>query len=263
MSNSVSAETNGAATASLVCGIFGLLGFGLLTGIPAVICGHVALSRIRASRGTIQGHGLAVAGLVCGYISVVATVALALLVMPTVSHARLQTRLESLAMNGRAIQRSVVAYNHDGVFTGRRDSGFPSSARYRNSTDYFGMLVSSNIMSVPYSFFEVAGARKAPGGAAGVRAEHNAWSVVADLEAEPPEPIPFLLSRNIRAENLSDLKGRVADTLSDAPPFGRRAAVFVTAGCSVFILEGPELNRDWDYFLFLGEQDLTNRVLRP
>ena len=43
---------------------------GPLLGIPAVICGHLALSRIKRSNGTMKGHGPAIGGLVTGYISI-------------------------------------------------------------------------------------------------------------------------------------------------------------------------------------------------
>jgi hypothetical protein len=42
--------------------------FGPFAGIPAIITGHMALSRIKKSGGTLQGHGKAVAGLVMGYV---------------------------------------------------------------------------------------------------------------------------------------------------------------------------------------------------
>lgn len=63
------APTSGLAIASLVCGIVGatLCYFCALAGIPAVICGHMALSRIRNSPGT-QGRGMALAGLILGYV---------------------------------------------------------------------------------------------------------------------------------------------------------------------------------------------------
>lgn len=67
----VSAPTSGWATASLVFGIFGLLGGFCLFAIPcivAVICGHVGLSATKdGSRG---GRGMAVAGLILGYVVV-------------------------------------------------------------------------------------------------------------------------------------------------------------------------------------------------
>lgn len=64
------AKTAGVAIASLVCGIAGLMCFGPLGAIPAVICGHIAMSRIKASGGALQGEGLALAGLIMGYVSI-------------------------------------------------------------------------------------------------------------------------------------------------------------------------------------------------
>lgn len=42
----------------------------MLTGVGGVVCGHLALSRIKAAPG-LQGHGLAVAGLVIGYFTII------------------------------------------------------------------------------------------------------------------------------------------------------------------------------------------------
>jgi len=56
-------KTNGLAVASLVCSIVGLF---LLTAILGVVFGFVARSQIRSSRGTQQGEGLAIAGIVVG-----------------------------------------------------------------------------------------------------------------------------------------------------------------------------------------------------
>lgn len=64
-------STNGPAIASLVCGILSLVFFclcgGVLFGIPAVICGHIALGQINNPANQQEGRGLAIAGLVCGY----------------------------------------------------------------------------------------------------------------------------------------------------------------------------------------------------
>ena len=59
--------TNGFAIASLVCGIASLCA-GLVTAILAVVFGHVALAQISRSGGHEQGRGLAIAGLVIGYV---------------------------------------------------------------------------------------------------------------------------------------------------------------------------------------------------
>ena len=67
------AKTSAQAIWSLVLGILSFLCFGLFTGIPAVICGHVARSNIRKSQGALTGGGMALAGLILGYIGIVVT----------------------------------------------------------------------------------------------------------------------------------------------------------------------------------------------
>ncbi|RSN54682.1 DUF4190 domain-containing protein [Actinomadura sp. WAC 06369] len=57
--------TNGMATASMVCGLIGIVFCGF-TSILAIIFGHVAQSQIRRTRE--GGSGMATAGLVMGYI---------------------------------------------------------------------------------------------------------------------------------------------------------------------------------------------------
>lgn len=58
--------TSALAIWSLVLGILALPLAGL-TAIPAVICGHLALGKIKRSAGAQSGGGLAIAGLVTGY----------------------------------------------------------------------------------------------------------------------------------------------------------------------------------------------------
>ena len=60
------AETSQSAIWSLVCGCLSLL-CGLFTSIPAVILGHMALSEIKKNP-RLQGRGMAIAGLIIGYI---------------------------------------------------------------------------------------------------------------------------------------------------------------------------------------------------
>jgi len=64
------ARNSGMALASLILGILSLF-LWLLTSIAAIITGHMALSRIQKSSGQLSGKGLAVAGLVLGYITTV------------------------------------------------------------------------------------------------------------------------------------------------------------------------------------------------
>jgi hypothetical protein len=61
--------TNGFAVASLVLGI-AILCTGIIGGILAVIFGNVALSRIDQAQGAEKGRGLAIAGIVLGWIAI-------------------------------------------------------------------------------------------------------------------------------------------------------------------------------------------------
>jgi hypothetical protein len=64
---------NGLALTSLICGIFGLTGCCccpmLASSIAAIICGHLGVSRARTLGGL--GRGMALAGLIMGYLSFV------------------------------------------------------------------------------------------------------------------------------------------------------------------------------------------------
>jgi hypothetical protein len=71
------APTSGLAIASLVCGLVGLFlsiaCIGIFCGLPAVICGHAALNTMRASPIPVAGKGMAITGLVTGYLSCLST----------------------------------------------------------------------------------------------------------------------------------------------------------------------------------------------
>jgi hypothetical protein len=55
---------------SLVLAILSFFCGWIFTAIPAVICGHVARSKIRKSGGALGGMGIATAGLIVGYITI-------------------------------------------------------------------------------------------------------------------------------------------------------------------------------------------------
>jgi hypothetical protein len=61
--------TSSLAIASLVCGIAGLVSCIVILGIPAIILGHMAISQIAKSPIPMVGRGMAIAGLVCGYVT--------------------------------------------------------------------------------------------------------------------------------------------------------------------------------------------------
>lgn len=74
----------GTAMASVVLGAVALVSFflcfvGGLLAVPGVICGHMALTRIRRSGDLMQGRGMAIAGLVMSYLTIAIGVGLILI----------------------------------------------------------------------------------------------------------------------------------------------------------------------------------------
>jgi type II secretory pathway pseudopilin PulG len=91
--------TSGKAVASLVCGC---LFFLFPSAIAAIVLGHLSLSEIKKSAGRLKGEGLAVAGLVLGYMGLGAIpiiLIVAAIAIPNLLRARIAAN-ESSAVNG-------------------------------------------------------------------------------------------------------------------------------------------------------------------
>ena len=78
--NAAIRQTSSLAIISLVSGILGWTLLPFLGSIAAVICGHMARSEIRREPDRLEGDGLAIAGLVLGYLSIAMAVLLVLAV---------------------------------------------------------------------------------------------------------------------------------------------------------------------------------------
>ena len=63
--------TSTLAVVSLIAGIVSWILMPFIAGVVAVICGHMARGEIKRGNGTLEGDGMAIAGLVLGWINVV------------------------------------------------------------------------------------------------------------------------------------------------------------------------------------------------
>jgi hypothetical protein len=104
------AQTSGMAIASLAFGVF-LFAFPL--SIVAIVLGHLSLSQIRKSAGRLKGEGIAIAGLVLGYLGVAALpviLIIAAIAIPNVLRARISAN-EGMAVSSlRTLATAEVAY---------------------------------------------------------------------------------------------------------------------------------------------------------
>jgi len=117
------------AIASLVLGICSIvLCLGPLAGIPAVIMGHKANSDIRKSGGLLGGSGMATAGLVTGYLSVLMIFVVGLLAavaIPNFVKARNQAQFHGCQMNMSSIQTAKEMWAKDNA---QADDAVPMDA---------------------------------------------------------------------------------------------------------------------------------------
>jgi hypothetical protein len=100
-------KTSALAIWSLVLGILSLTCFWLFSAIPAVICGHIAYGRIKRAQGALEGTGLALGGLITGYVSIALSVfvlpLLLAIAIPNFVKARDNALATACAMNLRQI----------------------------------------------------------------------------------------------------------------------------------------------------------------
>jgi len=147
-------KTSGLSIASLILGIVSLITcvFGVLTAIPAVICGHISLSRIKKSGGALSGSGMAIAGLVMGYLVIAMIPILAALAVPAMVAARDKAQAMQSMNNARQIHMACMQYamDNDGKFPQNLDQLVPS---YLPNRRLFVCPLSGNKTSTGYEYF--------------------------------------------------------------------------------------------------------------
>lgn len=103
-------RTSGLSIVSLVFGVLGLVLF--IPSLAAVICGHIACSDIKRSQGAQTGRGLAIVGLVLGYISlsIVPIGILAAMAIPAFQKVRVTSQEKTITNNLRMIASAADQY---------------------------------------------------------------------------------------------------------------------------------------------------------
>jgi hypothetical protein len=112
------APTDGLSIASLVCGIMAIISCYIwgLFGLPAVICGHMSLKKIKNSPTPVAGKGMAIAGLICGYIGIVFQLAMIIGGIFFFMNAKNQHQsFESELQNSRNIEELTPRSNNNSI----------------------------------------------------------------------------------------------------------------------------------------------------
>ncbi|MHB8484866.1 MAG: DUF4190 domain-containing protein [Candidatus Acidiferrales bacterium] len=122
---STGAPTSGKALASMILGICSVF-FSILTGLPAIILGHLAQTEIRKSGGRLQGAGMALAGLILGYLSaafIPIVLIIAAIAIPNLLRAKMAANEASAVGSLRTIVTADITYSE------RSGHGFATSLR--------------------------------------------------------------------------------------------------------------------------------------
>jgi hypothetical protein len=134
---------------ALVLGIISVLGCtvgGFVVGIPAVICGHCGLSRIKRNP-SLGGRGMAIAGLITGYVGILSLPILAALALPAITGALDRGKATQMLNNMRQIYLAVQTAQLDGDTTGNPKLGFPATAKIQSKAEFEHMLVSEGYIT--------------------------------------------------------------------------------------------------------------------
>lgn len=165
-------RTSGLAITSLVLGILAFLTVGL-TAIPAVICGHLALGKIKRSAGAQSGGGLAIAGLVTGYFGffIIGIAVLAGLAAPLVIRQRKKADQTEAISNARSFgvalfefKEEYGSYPDDATAKAVADATETEKVTGSTANDRFRQLIRAGITPSEWVFYaHIPGVHKPDG----------------------------------------------------------------------------------------------------
>lgn len=159
---SATPPTSGFAVASLVLGIISLVMMPIIASFPAIFFGHIARSDIRRSEGNLSGDGMALAGLITGYLGLAfwvlmfGVMAAMMFAVFTKVPGRLQgvmnnAQSDRAVENARLIAEACQSYaaEHNGSFPARLDDLVP---KYLKDRSTFNCSISGHLERMGYTY---------------------------------------------------------------------------------------------------------------
>ena len=209
-------KTSGLAITSMVLGISSF--FCGITSIPAIICGHIAHSKIRKSQGQQTGTGFAIAGFITGYLGIIVMIAmLAGLTAPMVMRQRKKADQTEATSNARSFGLALTEFESEyGRFPDASTAalvandtntpeitGSSSNARFRQ-------LFGANITQSEHSFYaKAAGTMKPDGDVSGdnaVAPGECGFGYVENIRTDDGVPRPLAMAPFVKGRAEFDPK---------------------------------------------------------
>lgn len=198
-------QNSGLAITSMVLGISAFLCG--ITALPAIICGHIALGKIKRSGGSLAGGGFAITGLITGYIAmvIVAIAMLAGLTTPMIMRQKKKADQMEAISNAKQIGYALLAFGDEfgrlpDATTESRipDMAGSGEATGATSNTRFRQLIHSGITQSEAMFHaRAAGIRKPDGDISGERAlspGECGFGYVENISLESSTPRPLAMT---------------------------------------------------------------------
>lgn len=145
-------STSAAAVTSLICGILSFTILPFLAAIPAVICGHIAHSRIKRAAGRLTGNGLATAGLILGYLAIASIPFFAGMAVPIIKAVQVKGKQSASLSQGQKIATAcrIYALDNEGAFPKRLEDLIPD---YLAGPESLVCPIVGNSVPVGYEYY--------------------------------------------------------------------------------------------------------------
>jgi hypothetical protein len=194
-------QTSALAVWSLILGILSFVLAGL-SSIPAVICGHLALRKIKRSAGKNSGGGLAIAGLITGYLGFAI---LAGLTAPTIVRSKKKWLQTEAISNARSFSLALSEFESEyGSFPNASTAAAVAEVTETeketgsSSNAYLRQLIRSGISQSEISFYSAAeGSRKPDNvfdGDKALEPGECGFAYISNLKANADAPQPIAMT---------------------------------------------------------------------
>lgn len=140
-------KKSGLAITSLILGILGVTCCFVFAGIPAVICGHIARGKARREPQSHGGEGMALAGLIMGYLSLPVTIVVTAVMTPAVVAGSKAAQSAKYLIDAQQIHLAIEKMVSKGEAAGDKSLGYPADAGITSVSELKARLIKSGALT--------------------------------------------------------------------------------------------------------------------
>jgi len=140
-------KKSGLAITSLVLGILSVTCCFIFAGIPAVICGHIARGKAKKDPLNYAGAGLALAGLILGYLSLPLTILGSVVMTPAIVAGASAARSGPYLIDAQQIHTAIEEMVSHAKTADDKSLGYPADAGITSVSELKARLIKSGALT--------------------------------------------------------------------------------------------------------------------